>query len=234
MATEKKFKKSTLIKLFEALGFKTASTWDIERMGKKAKQLPEMVDEEKIKSKKVKSCLVSLMEADVIVVVDDGCKSPKKEVGSDSAKQEPKKKEPEMAVEETAKKKTKTKTKKTGVSTTASSSKEEAKQDTKHNEKKTPTKKPKPKTALKKDATNKPKTKPEPRKRKPGVLRVIFETIEKKGLVSKECIGKILEKKFPDRDINSMMKTVDACPGYYRKTKNVDVQLDKKGRLFIA
>ena len=56
-------KQVTVVRLFEALGFKTSKTWDKERLLKKIKQLPELVDGVKIKNPKVKLILKKILRS---------------------------------------------------------------------------------------------------------------------------------------------------------------------------
>lgn len=56
-------KQITIVRLFEALGFKTSKTWDKERLLKKIKQLPELVDGVKIENPKVKEILVKILRS---------------------------------------------------------------------------------------------------------------------------------------------------------------------------
>ncbi len=51
------------VKLFEALGYKTANTWTEDRLMKKIKNLPELVDGVKIKKPKVKALLKKILKA---------------------------------------------------------------------------------------------------------------------------------------------------------------------------
>jgi len=64
-------KKKTVIKLFEALGFKTAKSWDEARLLKKVKQLPELVEETKIKNPKMKRILEKILAADKVVFKEE-------------------------------------------------------------------------------------------------------------------------------------------------------------------
>ncbi len=114
-------KKETVVRLFEALGFKTAKTWDEKRLQAKLKQLPELVEETKVKSPKMKRILKKVLSASEIIF-----KSEEPERPSEAATAEPdkvtKKKKPTAEPGKVTKKKkptaepgkvTKTKKKKT-------------------------------------------------------------------------------------------------------------------------
>ena len=60
-------KKETVVKLFIAMGFKTAGTWEDSRLLRKIKELPELVDEVKIKNPKAKEILKKILSAKEIV-----------------------------------------------------------------------------------------------------------------------------------------------------------------------
>jgi len=69
-----KVSKSTVVKLFEALDFKTARSWSKERLLKKIKNLSELVDELSVakveKLKKFKKLLDALLKADKVILSD--------------------------------------------------------------------------------------------------------------------------------------------------------------------
>ncbi len=52
-----------VVKLFEALGYKTANTWDNARLMQKIRNLPDLVDGVKIKKPKVKVLLKKILKA---------------------------------------------------------------------------------------------------------------------------------------------------------------------------
>ncbi len=62
MASRLIMKQETVLKLFEALGFKTAKTWSPERLQKKIKQLPDLVDGVKIRNPKVRKILKAILD----------------------------------------------------------------------------------------------------------------------------------------------------------------------------
>jgi len=67
-----KVKQEIVVKLFEALGFKTAKSWDESRLLAKIKQLPELMEETKVKNPNVKKVVKKLLEADSITIIPTG------------------------------------------------------------------------------------------------------------------------------------------------------------------
>ena len=63
-----KIKQETIVKLFEALGFKTASNWNEKELQKKIKKLPEIVDGKTIKSPNVRKALKKILDADTVEI----------------------------------------------------------------------------------------------------------------------------------------------------------------------
>ena len=63
-----KIKQETIVKLFEALGFKTASNWNEKELQKKIKKLPEIVDGKTIKSPNVREALKKILDADTVEI----------------------------------------------------------------------------------------------------------------------------------------------------------------------
>jgi len=94
-------KKETVIKLFEAMGFKTAKDWNDSRLLRKVKELPELVEEVKIKNPNAKKLLKKLMAAEEVVFAGGG-KEKKEKVEPECPS--------EVAMRKTAKKKPKKKT----------------------------------------------------------------------------------------------------------------------------
>jgi len=67
-------KQETIVKLFEALGFKTAQTWDEPKLQKKVKELPELVDGVKLKNRNAKRILKAILGAKEISIIPAGQK----------------------------------------------------------------------------------------------------------------------------------------------------------------
>jgi hypothetical protein len=87
------------------------------------------------------------------------------------------------------------------------------------------------KTAVKVEKKSKPvKVAKSKEEKKPGVIATIVELI-KAGPITKEQIVKQLAKRFPDRDAESMAKTVNVqIPGRIAKEKNLKlVEVEGKG-----
>ena len=102
-------KRSTALKIFEALGFKTCSKWSSKRLEAKVKNLPEITDGAKITNVNLKKKLKEIMAADKVVIIKSE-KEAKEDKKMDEAIKETKKDE--------APKKSK---KKTGVITSIAS-----------------------------------------------------------------------------------------------------------------
>ena len=64
-------KKETVVKLFTALGFKTATSWDEKRLQAKIKKLPELVDGVKIRNPKTRAVLKKIMAANKVVFKEE-------------------------------------------------------------------------------------------------------------------------------------------------------------------
>ena len=80
------------------------------------------------------------------------------------------------------------------------------------------------------------KKKSAPKKAKgPGVIASIQEIITDKGPINKAGILKILVKKFPDREEESMEKTVNVqIPNRMSKEKGINIEVDDKGRFSVG
>jgi len=64
----------------------------------------------------------------------------------------------------------------------------------------------------------------------PGVISTIFNIVSDKGPITKEKILALLEKKFPDKDSNSMLGTIKVqLPGRMSKEKGVNIVNTEKG-----
>lgn len=191
-----KVEKLKAIALFEALGYKTASSWGVTKLTSKIKKLPETAADTKIKKTKMnnllKKILTKLENGDNVIVFD-----------------------PETVKEDKAR---------------AKAVKDaEERQKTKKDEKKDKEKK-KAKRAAKKAAKEKKKKEP----KKPGVIATIFTLIKTEGPISKEDILKKLGKAFPERETDSMMKTINVqVPGRMSKEKGVNIVKTKDGKFKI-
>ena len=92
---------------------------------------------------------------------------------------------------------------------------------------------PKPKAKAKKTKSSKSskssKTK-ETKAKKPGVIATIVSTIQDHGPVTKEKILQVLTKKFPEREPESMAKTINAqVPNRINKEKGLNIIKTEKG-----
>lgn len=94
-------KREKVVKLFVELGFKTAGTWDDSRLLRKIKELPELVEEVKIKKPKVKEILQKILSAKEVVLKTEDKTTEEEDQGG-----HPPTSEPKTAKKKTAKKKT--------------------------------------------------------------------------------------------------------------------------------
>jgi len=87
-----KIKKETVVKMFVGLGFKTADTWDEEKLLKKVKQLPDILDDSKIdgiEDPKIERILESVLDADEIIFKEEGePESSNEEVSNEETEEE--------------------------------------------------------------------------------------------------------------------------------------------------
>lgn len=83
--------------------------------------------------------------------------------------------------------------------------------------------------AAKTGTTEKPEKKKG--KKKPGVIATIIKSISKKPKTKKQILAKLV-KKFPERDADKMMKTINVqVPSRLRKDKELNIQKSDKGYL---
>lgn len=77
------------------------------------------------------------------------------------------------------------------------------------------------------------KPKKEKKEKRPGVIATIAEVLEgasEEKPVTKDDILKVLVKKFPDREADSMKKTINVqVPTQLRNKKDINVQKNEKG-----
>ncbi len=71
-------KQATVVRLFEALGFKTAKDWSVAKLRKKVKQLPELADGAKVKNPKAKKALAAILKAKKVDIVPTVSEEPEK------------------------------------------------------------------------------------------------------------------------------------------------------------
>ncbi len=179
-------KKETVVKLFVALGFKTAEKWDDKRLLSKITQLPDFVDLKNIKNAKMRKILKKIMHADKVAF--KGMKEEQPERPSEAAMRETeggkvsKKKASEDKGKGKGKKTTKTKTAK----------------------KQAPTKKPKAKEKDDKDAAVKKEVEKDAFGRRAGSQGALIDTKLGKKAKSIEEIAK--ESKLPVGRISNHMR----------------------------
>ena len=86
-------KKRTVVKLFEALGFKTASTWDDSKLMRKINEIPELVEEVEVKNPKVKRLIEKILKASEVILKEEKSKRPSEDVEEETQEEAQKEKE---------------------------------------------------------------------------------------------------------------------------------------------
>ena len=206
MAKRFLIKEKTAIKLFKALGFKTAGNWTTDRLQSKLNNLPEIADEDKV-GEWVQDYLDRIERADEVIIKEKEDKDmKKKKKNKGKGKKKISKATGKKVVEGSTKKKDKKKVSKK----TDKKKKIDKKKKDKVSTKKSKGKKKTSKTTTKKTAT-----------KKIGVIATIVECL-KKGPTTRESILKVLVKRFPDRAEESMNTTVKAAvPSYLRRKQGL-------------
>lgn len=195
--------KTRAMKIFEALGFKTANQWDVPKLEKKVKNLPNLVEGVELNpkmQKRVNAILRAINQGQTVRVVDviDAPTDAKREQEvKDAGKREAKRK-----VEKKAK------------------DKKKAKADVKKTVKKAVAKKQAKKAVASKE-------------KKSGVIMSVLEFVKEGKPISEKQILARLKQRFPDKNPESMERTVPRIPGYLASTKDIDVIGRNDKGLFI-
>ena len=78
------------------------------------------------------------------------------------------------------------------------------------------------------------KTTTEKKDKKPGVIMSMLEFVTNHGPISVEKIHSLLKKRFPDKDPDSMLRSIPKIPRYLATNKNMDViGKNDKGQYYI-
>lgn len=185
------------IKIFEALGFKTANKWDTARLQKKLIKLDVLVGgtELDIKTqKRVGEILGAQKKGRIVTVVDVEKAETNKQLEQDVKDAE------RREADRKAEKKKQAVRKEKGASK---------------------------KKTEKTSATKKQKT--------PGVIMSILEFVKSHGPISEEKILSLLKRRFPDRNPESMGKTIKAqLPNRMSREKSINIKVDNKDRFYIG
>jgi len=211
MSTKKKFSgqvtMSRAIKIFEALGFKTASKWNAIRLQKKLGKLHELVEGIELDPKnlkKVNQILRAQSEGKKIVVVDVD------DVVADKQREQDVKNAQKRAVTREQERKTK------------SVKKEKAMAKKKAKAKQT-----------KKQAKKAVEVKDE--KKKPGLMLSMYEFIQTHQPISARKILSLLKKRFPDKNPESMERCIPRYPKCLADSHGItDIGQDDKERYIIV
>jgi len=185
------------IKIFEALGFKTANKWDTARLQKKLIKLDVLVGgtELDIKTqKRVGEILGAQKKGRIVTVVDVEKAETNKQLEQDVKDAE------RREADRKAEKKKQAVRKEKGASK---------------------------KKTEKTSATKKQKT--------PGVIMSILEFVKSHGPISEEKILSLLKRRFPDRNPESMGKTIKAqLPNRMSREKSINIKVDNEDRFYIG
>jgi len=220
--------KQKAIELFNGLGYKTADRWNAKRLEDKIKNLPDLYDGSELKDgdgsphklkARLSRLLAILKKGGSIIIVDE--QNPLEEGLP-----------PEPNVEKVREHKQKR---------TAEKEEKEAKKMAKKSKKtskkkaaKKSTKKAAEKKVVAKKTTKKAKSKLVKKARPPGVILSVLEFIQEHGPISaKEILAK-LKKRFPNRSLESMGRTIPRIPGHLSREKNINtIKKNDKGQYYI-
>jgi hypothetical protein len=199
-----------VVAMFVEMGVATADDWSASRMASKIAKLPENVDEEtKLEeTQETLDALLAALENDESIDIGEEDEKPK---GKKAAKPDKAEKPAKAAKKPAAKEE--------------EDDDEDDKEDEDDEEPAEKAEKPKKKGAFPAKAGG---------EGKPGVIASIIEyltaaTADKP--VTKKKIGERLAKRFPDRTIDAMMKTVNIqVPGRLRNDKGLNIQKDEEGK----
>jgi len=190
------------IKIFEALGFKTADKWDVTRLQKKLGNLNMLVEgtglDEK-NQKKVNEILRAQKNGLKVTVIDV-------ENAERNRQQEREIRDAlERGRERAAEKK-------------ARAAKNEEKDAVKNVAESVVAKKQATRIAGKKKDGS------------PGVIMSVLEFVKNQGPISKKEILDLLKKRFPNRNPESMGRTISQIPSYLSRKKSIsNIKTDDKG-----
>ena len=197
------------LKLFSYFNYKTAGKWSSKRMEGKLAKLPDSIDIKLVKNSKVEAILKEIINASSIEVTSAD-------------------KEKKVDVKVTIPTKLKT-TKKTAKKKTTAGPVSKKKETKKTVSKKTGKKK-KSRFSKKKQA----KTTTKKTEKTPGVIMSVLEFIQKDGPISGKNILAKLVKRFPDRDPESMERTVPRVPNHLATEKGIKtIRKNDKGKYYI-
>lgn len=199
--------KNRAIKIFEALGFKTANKWDTARLQKKLIKLEMLVEGaelDKKNQKRVNEILRAQKKGRKVTVID---------VENAAAN-----KQRERDVEEARKREKQRKTEKGKQSV-----KKEKVEVEKKLKKTAAAKKQEKRIAEKKESA------------KPGLMMSMYEFIQMHQPISTKKILSLLKKRFPDKNPESMERCIPRYPKCLAESKGInDISQDDKERYIIV
>ena len=212
MSTKKKKKFSgqvtmnRAIKIFEALGFKTASKWDVPRLQKKLGKLHELIEGVELDPKnlkKVNQILKAQNEGKKIIVVDVD------DVVAGKQREQDVKDAQKRAVTREQERKTKA-VKKEKAMAKKKAKKSEAKEQAK-------------------------KAVKAAREKKPGLMMSMYEFIQTQQPISARKILSLLKKRFPNKNPESMERCIPRYPKCLADSHGItDIGQDDKERYIIV
>lgn len=207
------------VKIFEALGFKTADKWDVTRLQKKLTKLQTLVEGADLDTKtqkRVDEILRVQNKGRNVTVVDpedaEAGKQRDKSIKGAAKREKEQKAEKEAKADSKAKSAAKkTKIKDGSVAQVA-----------------------KVVTKKKAKTTKKESVKVVKKDKRPGVIMSVLEFVKTHGPVSEKKILSLLKKRFPNRDSGSMGRSIPQIPRYLVRKKNLDViGKNDKGQYYI-
>ncbi len=240
-----KVAKEAVVQLFRELGFKVVEKWNDKRLAEKLEKLPTIVDETtKAESEDgqalLKKILQAVKEGDTVKIVSNG--------------EAPKAEKTEIKEEKPAKKKVKEEEKAEDEDEEEEEDSDDEDEDEEEEEEAPKAKaKSKKKTKVEEDEDEDEEEEEAPKKKKggnignfkkaggpngPGVIASIEEflketsadkPITKKGILKKLC------KRFPDRDADSMSKTIAVqVPNRMNKDKSMGIVKHEDGGYYLG
>jgi len=194
--------KTRAVKIFEAIGFRTANKWDEAHLQKRLVKLEVLVEGTELDEKtqkRVNEVLQAQKEGITVIVIDVEKVESGKQLECDI--KAAKKRDVERKVDK-------------------------RKQTEKKEKNMTEKKKQKTKASKKQKQRIVEKT-----KKNPGVIMSVLEFVKNQGPISDKEILALLKKRFPDRNPETMERTIPQIPGYLSRKKGINnIKTDDKGR----
>lgn len=206
-------KKSQAVKLFDAMGLKTAKKWDLEKLTEKINDIQEVPDKP-LEDEEMDALLDELMEAEEAVVVDDDEDETTDDDEEPDEDAEDKEEEDEDEDKEDE----------------DEDGDEDEDEDGDEDEEEP---KKKSKKTVKKSGKNDKKDK-KPKKERGESIDNVTVALLKQEPMSLEKLHKALTKKFPDHDSDVLLRTTRRRLTGHLQSKGFKVHKDDKGKYSIG